>query len=136
MKAPTKAPTVRTVPPRRKKARAARARLLHIEVRRGSALCLRVAIADDVMTEAGEELGALIKRISPGGEPAVAAEPGFVAIEPGIIVSREHLEHDSVYHAELRSHLVELFRSLCDSSLADAMDAVRQECDRRAEGGN
>jgi hypothetical protein len=106
-------------------------------VRRGSELCLRVAIADKVMAEAGVEMGALLKRISPGAEPVVATEaiPDLSAV-PGFLVTREHVEHDAVYHAELRAELANLFASLCDNSLEDALDAARQERDRRAEGSN
>lgn len=140
----TKAPAARAVPsPRspRKKARAPRARLVHIEVRRGNALCLRLAIADGVKTEAGDELGALIKRISSGAMPIVpleASSPDVTVIgpDPGLIVTREHGAHDAAYHAELREHLVNLFGSLCDSALEDALDIARKERDRRAEGAN
>lgn len=140
-----KAPVARTAP-RRKKARSPRDRLIHIEVRRGEALCLRVAIAKGVMPEAGEALGALIMRISPGTAPAPAPvqatdpEPAPEAVvigpDPGFHVSRAHYEHDVAYHAELREHLVDLFGSLCDSSLEDALDVARQERDRRGEGAN
>lgn len=132
--------TPRAVPPRRSpRKKPARTRLIHIEVRRGNELCLRVAIANGVMADAGEELGALIKRISPGAEPAVATATETVtdlSAVPGFLVTREHLEHDAVYHAELRTELTNLFASLCDNSLEDALDAARQERDRRAEGVN
>jgi hypothetical protein len=55
---------------------------------------------------------------------------------PDFIVSREHLEHDADYHVELREHLVELFRSLCDESLEDACDIIRNERTCRSEGSN
>lgn len=138
--------TARPMSLRRKKARSPRARLVHIEIRRGESLCLRVAIANEVMAEVGEELGALIKRISPSTAPAPAATvaataepiPDAVLIgpDPGFTVTRAHYEHDATYHAELHEHLVDLFSSLCDSSLEDALDVARQERDRRAEGAN
>jgi len=102
-------------------------------------LCLRVAIASGIMSEAGEELGALIRRIEPGMppiEPAADATAEAVALGPELFISREHVEHDDTYHAELREHLAVLFHSLCDSSLEDALDAARRERDRRAEGAN
>ena len=116
----------------RKKARGARVRLTHFEVRRGETLRLRIAVADDALAEVGDELGALIKRIAPSTRTTI--------IEPvpasDFFVSREHAEHDVFYHAELREHLVELISSLCDTALEDALNFARQERDRRAEGGN
>ena len=77
-----------------------------------------------------EEL--LIKRIAPSTRTTIVeAVP-----EPDFVVSRAHPEHDAGYHAELREHLVELFRSLCDTALEDALDVARNERDRRAEGSN
>ena len=141
-----KASGARATLPRRKKAakaRSPRTRLVHIEVKRGEALCLRVAIAHGVMHEAGEELGALIRRISPGMPPIEAAPVGAppetvetVVMGPELLIDRDHIEHDDVYHANLREHLVDLFRSLCDSALEDALTAARAERDRRAEGAN
>ena len=131
------------VPPRRKKAqkaRSPRARLVHIEVRRGDTLCLRVAIANGVMAEAGEELGALIRRISPGMPPIEVAAAGTsseaVVIGHELLIGRAHSEYDDTYHADLRGHLVDLFRSLCDNALEYALEAARAERDRRAEGAN
>lgn len=124
----------------RKKARAPRVRLTHFEIRRGETLRLRIAVADDVLADVGDELGALIKRIAPSTQTSIVqpvtepiAEPVF---QPDFIVSRAHVEHDASYHAELREHLVGLFSSLCDTALADALDVARNESDRRAEGGN
>jgi len=116
----------------RKKARPPRVRLTHFEVRRGETLRLRLAVADDALAEVGDELGALIKRIAPSTQTSsVESIP-----EPDFVVSRAHVEHDTAYHAQLREHLVELFRSLCDTALNDALDVARNERDRRAEGGN
>jgi len=128
-------PSARAVAPDprdRKKARRSRVRLTHFEIRRGETLRLRIAVADDALSEVGDELGALIKRIAPATQTAVV-EP---VAEPDFVVSREHVEHDASYHAELRGHLADLFSSLCDTALQDALDAARQERDRRAEGGN
>lgn len=123
---------VPTVNRSRKKARVARVRLTHFEVRRGETLRLRIAVADDALAEIGDELGALIKRIAPSTQTTIV-EP---AIEPDFIISRAHVEHDDAYHAQLREHLVELFTSLCDTALENALDIARNESARRAEGGN
>lgn len=131
---------VPTPPRRRKKARAQRVRLTHFEVRRGETLRLRIAVADDALAEAGDELGALLKRIAPSTRTTIVqtvAQPVVeTAAEPEFIVSQEHAEHDAAYHERLRDHLVGLFSSLCDTALADALDVARNERERRAEGGN
>ena len=116
----------------RKKARAPRVRLTHFEVRRGETLRLRIAIADDVIAEVGDELGALIKRITPSTQTAII-EP---VPAPDFIVSRTHVEHDDGYHAQLRDNLVELFTSLCDTGLEAALDVARNERARRVEEAN
>ena len=128
--APSVVPTTPQRP--RKKARAQRVRLTHFEVRRGETLRLRIAVADDALAEAGDELGALIKRIAPSTRTTVV-QP---VAEPEFVVSRAHAEHDATYHANLRDHLAELFSSLCDTALEDALDVARNERERRAEGGN
>jgi hypothetical protein len=131
--APTPTPPAVPIPRARKKAKGARVRLTHLEVRRGAVLRLRIAVADDALPEIGEELGALIKKISPGARPQTAV----VAHESSeIVVSREHSDNDGDYHASVREHLVDLFGSLCDTSLADALEIAREERARRAEGGN
>ena len=107
-----------------------RVRLTHFEVRRGETLRLRIAVADEALAEVGDELGALLRRVAPSTRVAV------VQPEPELVVSREHSEHDVEYHEQLRGHLAELFGSLCDAALDDALDAARRERDRRAEGGN
>lgn len=116
----------------RKKVRPPRVRLTHFEVRRGETLRLRIAVADDALAEVGDELGALIKRIAPSTQTTIV-EP---VSEQDFVISRPHVEHDVVYHAQLRDHLVALFNSLCDTALEDALDVARIERDRRAEGGN
>jgi hypothetical protein len=132
---------------RKKAARPPRVRLTHFEVRRGDTVRLRVAVADDALAEIGDELGALIRRIAPSTQVTVVepVEPIVTPITesvsdpvvgPELILSREHGEHDAVYHAELRDHLEALFGSLCDAALDDALDVARKERDRRAEGGN
>ena len=119
----------------RKKTRAQRpprVRLTHFEIRRGETLRLRIAVADDALAEVGDELGALIKRIAPSTRTTIV-EP---VPEPDFVVSRAHVDHDASYHAQLRDRLVEMFSSLCDTALQDALDVARNERDRRAEGGN
>jgi hypothetical protein len=131
-------------PPRpRKKPRGTRACLTHIEVRRGDVLRVRIAISDDALTEGGNELGALIRKIAPSTKPAVVAEPVVVADVQGadedvadFLISRQHTDDDGAYHAGVREHLAGLFSSLCDTSLADALALAREESARRAEGGN
>lgn len=125
-------PAVATVLPARKKSRPPRVRLTHLEVRRGEALRLRIAIADDAMAEAGDELGALIKRISPSTRTGVVAERP----PPDFVISPQYTDHDDAYHATCREHLAGFFSALCDTSLADALEIARVEYARRAEGGN
>ena len=121
-------------PPRRKKTRISRDHLTHFEIRSGQTLRLRIPVADDALAEAGDELGALIKRISPSTRtPNARSVPDA---EPDFIVSRDHFEHDASYHVELREHLSELFRSLCDAALEDALVIAQNEHGRRAEGSN
>ncbi len=129
----TTTPSAMAAAPRpRKKARAPRVRLTHFEIRRGETLRLRIAVADDVLAEVGDELGALIKRIAPSTQTTIIEPvPG-----PDFVFSREHDEHDAAYHAQLREHLVQLFSLLCDTALEGALDVARNERDRRAEGGN
>jgi hypothetical protein len=132
-----------TPPSSRKKPRAPRVRLTHLEVRRGETLRLRIALADDAIADVGDELGALIKKIAPSTRIAIVAAP-VVAAEaivvtapaPDFIVTRQHDGDDGTYHASLREHFTELFSSLCDTSLADALEIARNERARRAEGGN
>lgn len=134
----------------RKKPRAARGpriRYTHFEIRRGDAVILRVAVADNALADVGDELGALVKRIAPSTQTSVVApvttpvatpvaEVVQFPAEPAFVFGRAHTEHDAAYHDELRGHLVELFSSLCDTALEAALDVARQERDRRAEGGN
>lgn len=132
-------PMVVPAPRSRKKPRVPRVRLTHLEVRRGDTLRLRIAVADDTLAEVGDELGALIKKIAPSTQTAVveASEPVLRAEpQPDFIISRQHTGNDDAYHANLREHLSELFSSLCDASLADALEIAREERARSAEGGN
>jgi len=109
--------------------------LTHFEVRRGGTLRLRLAIADDAIAEAGDELGALLRRIAPC-PAAPAASQDVPAEMVDFVVTPEHPPDDAAYHAGLRERLAELFSSLCDTSLADALEIAREERARRAEGGN
>ena len=125
------------VPPTpRKKARGPRVRLTHFEIRRGETLRLRIAVADDALADVGDELGALIKRIAPSTRTAIVQPVPAPDLTTDFVVSRAHPEHDDVYHADLREHLVELFSTLCDTALQDALDVARNERDRRADGRN
>lgn len=117
-----------------------RVRLTHLEVRRGERLRLRVAVADDALADVGDELGALLKKIAPGTRTTVVEAPASdetpAIVEGEIVVSQQHADDDATYHATLRDHLTELITSLCDASLADALEIAREERARRAEGGN
>lgn len=124
-----------------------RPRLTHFEVRRGSVLRLRLAVADDALAEAGDELGALIKKIAPSTSTRVVAPPpALPAPAPGAItvastaeefdVSPEHRNDDVDFHARLRERLAEMFGSLCDTGLDDVLEIAREERARRADGGN
>jgi len=124
-------------PPRtqKKTPRGPRVQLTHFEVRRGDRLRLRIAVADDALAEVGEELGALVKKVAPSTQTSVIPTP----IESDdFVVSPQHAhaDDDAAYHARLREHLTALFSSLCDASLADALEIAREERARRAEGGN
>jgi hypothetical protein len=121
-----------------KKKPRARLRLTHFEVRRHNTLRLRIAIADDAIAEVGDELGALIRKIAPG-----AAAPNAIVVDQPpsleIFVAPPHtIDIDDVdaYHADQRSRLAELFGSLCDASLEDALTIARDERTRRTDGGN
>ncbi len=125
----------RAVPPSPRKKRPPRVRLTHLEVRRGEALRLRIAIADDAIAELGDELGALIKKLAPSTQTSVVP----AAPQPNdLVISRSHDDDadNTHYHANVREHLVELISSLCDTSLADALEIAREERARRAEGSN
>lgn len=125
-----------------------RSPLTHFEVRRGGVLRVRISIADDAIAEAGDELGALVRKVAPctAAHGVVAPEPivtakGAIAVVSSLppsefVVSPEHTNDDESYHASLRVRLSELVGSLCDASLADALEIVRQESARRAEGQN
>jgi hypothetical protein len=117
--------------------------LTHIEVRRGSVLRLRIAIADDAIGEAGDELGALLRKLAPSTVtrvvPAAAVTPApseSIEVVEDFVVGTTHDDNDETYHEGLRQSLSELFSSLCDAGLDDALAIARQERARRAEGGN
>jgi hypothetical protein len=127
-----------------------RTRLTHFEVRRGNALRLRLAVADDAIADVGDELGALLKKIAPGAVSTSVVQANTVAIpvpfsedgdddDDDFIVSAEHPSDDVDYHAGIRERLAELFGSLCDTALADALEIARAEHaerERRLERGN
>jgi hypothetical protein len=127
----------------KKKPRAARVPLTHLEVRRGDTLRARIAMADDALGEAGDELGALLKKLAPGTrtsiveapiQPEVVTEPTSTTMD--IVISRHHNNDDEAYHATVHAQLVDFFGALCDESLADALEIARAERERRAEGRN
>jgi hypothetical protein len=127
--------------PQKKLPRGPRVLLTHFEIRRGDRLRMRIAVANDAVAEVGDELGALIKKIAPSTRTAVipatvvAADP--TAIGPEDFLVTPHHEGDiNAYHANLREHLTELVSQLCDAGLADALEIVREERARRAEGSN
>lgn len=127
--------------PRKKAPRGPRVRLTHLEIRRGDKLCMRIAVASDTVAEVGDELGALIKKITPGTRTAVvpatveAADPTAIGPED-FLVTPQHEGNVEAYHANLREHLAGLVSQLCDEGLADALEIVREERARRAEGSN
>jgi hypothetical protein len=130
-------PYAEFTPRPRKKPRPPRVRLTHLEVHRGDTLRLRIAVADDALAEVGDELGALLKKIAPSTRTAVVSQP--IAAPQQVVdflVSQQHGDDDETYHANLREHLTGFFGTLCDTSLADALEIARQERDRRAEGSN
>lgn len=119
----------------KKKPSVPRVRLTHFEVRRGAALRLRLAIADDAIAEVGDELGALLRKVAPSTSTAA-----ITVVDPSppseILIAPQHTNDDDEYHAGLRDRLTELFGSLCDASLDDALVIARQERARRVDGGN
>ncbi len=129
---------------RKKRARRSRACLSHFEIRRGSSLCLRLAIADDVLAGVGDELGALFKKIAPSAISTasvapVAAAPSIVFVTPEaqeVVIPQVHDNDDEAYHAGVRERLAELFGALCDASLDDALEIMREEQARRMVGAN
>ena len=128
---------------RKKKPRVTRSRLTHIEVHRGDTLRLRLAITEDALAEAGDELGWLLRKIAPGAVSTDTAAPSGPALGALALVTPEapsefivaptHSNDDHEYHAQLRDRLGELFSSLCDASLTDALEIARAESARRAE---
>lgn len=125
---------------RRKKSRQPRPRLTHFEIHRGKVLRLRLAIADDAFAEVGDELGALFKKLAPSAvalSTVAPSAPGIavVTLEPDdIVILPRHMGDDHAYHESLRQRFTELFSSLCDDSLADALEIAREERERRTEG--
>ena len=98
-----------------------------------SRLRLRIAVADDALAEVGEELGALVKKVAPSTRTSVIPTP---VESSDFVISPQHADEDTAYHAQVRDHLAALFNSLCDESLNDALNIAREERARRAEGGN
>ena len=119
-----------------------RVQLTHFEVHRGKKLRLRLAIADDAIAEVGDELGALFVKLAPNAVASrTVSAPGAIAVvsapqPPEIDIAPEHTGDDDAYHESWRTRLSELFGSLCDASLADALEIAREERSRRAEGIN
>jgi hypothetical protein len=129
--------------PRKKSPRGPRVRLTHFEIRRGDRLRMRIAVANDAISEVGDELGALIKKIAPSTSTAIipatkaVEEAETAAIGPDeFLVTTQHEGNVETYHADLHEYLAGLISQLCDEGLADALQIVREERARRAEGGN
>lgn len=121
----------------RKKSRPPRARLTHFEIRRGGAVRLRLAIADDAISESSDELGALIRKISPAAtNPPAPPTQEETEVVAEMVVTPDHDGSDEMYHAKVRESLTQLIGSLCDTSLVDVIDIAYQERERRAEGMN
>jgi hypothetical protein len=132
-----------TMPRSKKKPSRSRVPLTHLEVKRGDTLRMRISVADDAMAEVGDELGALLRKIAPGTKTSIIEAP----IQPEVVteatsltmdieISRHHNDDDDVYHATVHAQLVDFFGALCDQSLSDALEIVREERARRAEGRN
>lgn len=120
-----------------KKTRAGkRRRFTHVEISREGRRVFRVAIAEDMLGSCGAELGALIRKISPGTSDQTASEAVAVSAEE-VIVHPLHDSDDEAYHDRARGALRDLFGSLCDSLIADATMMIASERARRSvEGGN
>jgi hypothetical protein len=120
-----------------KKTRAGkRRRFTRMEISRDGRQVFRVAIAEDVLHVCGAELGALIRKISPGASDQIAAQAVAVSAEE-VIMHPLHDSDDEAYHARARGALRDLFGSLCDSLIADATEMIASERTRRStEGGN
>lgn len=112
--------SLRSRPRRKQQPRPPRVRLTHLEVRRGAALILRVAIAEDTLADVGAELGALLKKIAPSTRAPIEGS------------SQEDVaQHDDAHHVSMREHLTEMIGSLCDVSLDDTLKIARAEQARR-----
>lgn len=116
-----------------KKPRGRRVRLTHLEVKRGDALCLRIAVADGALAEIGDELGALVRKLAPN---VATANVETTSTGNEFVISQQHMENDDNYHGAVRTHLTALIGALCDESLEDALRITREERARRSEGGN
>ena len=115
------------------KRRVKRSQLTHVEVRRGTALRLRVSISDEALDDSAFELGMLVGKVAPTAMSSAAIEVVAAAQQPEIL---PHAHDDDEFHAGMRTRLAELFGSLCDTALDDALVLGRAEQARRAEGGN
>lgn len=116
---------------KRRKARPPRGRLTHLEVRRDKKSLLKITVTDSALATIGNELGALIAKISPGSQSGTL-EPEST----DLIISPQHADDDEPYHAALRDHLTGLFSMLCDASLSDALAIAQREQTRRMIGSN
>lgn len=108
-----------------------RVRFTHFEVRRGSVVQLKISVADEVVPEVSEELGALLRRIAPG-DLGTPPSPETV-VEDQVVIDQEHPTDDEAYHATLRAQLTGMLSSLCDTSLDDIVEIARIERAKRAE---
>lgn len=109
-----------------------RVHLTHFEVRQGTALRLRLSIADDAIAGVGDELGALLRKIAPGAVETAIITPDPTPPPRSIVIAPQHGHDDENYHASLRSRLAELFGELCDTALSDALEIANEERARRS----
>lgn len=121
---------------RTKKRVGQRRRFTHVEIHRSGRRVFRVSVADDLLDACGAELGALIRKISPGAaaqtaSQAAAVAESAVAESEEIIMHSQHNPDDDAYHDRARRALQEIVGSLCDPLLADAIEMAESERARR-----
>jgi hypothetical protein len=114
-----------------KKPRRKRHRFTRVEISRDGRRIFRVSVAEDVIHTCHDELGALIRKISPGASRSEAPPPE----SDEVMMHLEHNPDDDLYHARARNALKDLVGVLCDPLLADAIELAQGERERRIAGG-